>query len=428
MSMSRKRNLTRRVALVAYDRADYRAGPIVNARRLLPSLARAGCEPVGLIFHDGTGAPNAEAIRAAGVRCVVQRRWRYTEEGVVRLIELINELEPDVFVANISVAGWFAGWWSRAAGVPTVAGHLSNDAFHAAMVQRFIVGGEPWGVSGVFFMSEYSRDAVLDSALPRTRGVVIPHGVPMPTSRAAGLGPPIRVAYLGRLQREQKRLDRVGAAMVSLLQHDPTAEARVAGTGPEERWLRASAERAGVADRLHLLGAVEPERLGEALDGVATVLLLSDYEGMPGALMDAMAHGVVPICTDFAGVRELVRDGDNGFIVDGSPASVVAAVERLRADAERFESMSRAARATVEAGYSLEEATRRWVSFCEALVADAGPKRLPIPVPSLKEVAVVLPPVLPGHRREDVRRGSWSMLLVRKAARLTRRTWRAVRG
>jgi hypothetical protein len=135
------------------------------------------------------------------------------------------------------------------------------------------------------------------------------------------------------------------------------------------------------------------------LTGTTAILLLSDYEGTPGALMDAMACGVVPICTNlYGGTRELVEHEKTGLVVRKDPGDVLTAVRRLTEDRALWQRLSTAARERVAASYSLDVAATRWERFCEALLAEAGPRR-PLTIPR----RLHLPPVHPGLAERDVR-------------------------
>lgn len=393
-----------RIAFLVHDRANYGAGPLVNARRLLPALAQRGHEPVAIVLHKDKGAPNAEALRAQGIRCIVQLRPQFTEDSILQICSILRDLDPDVFVPNLYVAGWFAARWVREAGIPTIATHRSDDPFYGAMVEQFVLGPPEWAVSGLVCVSHMLYERVASAHPPHTRLTTIPSGVPMPVRNHAHLGPPLKLVYLGRLVKRQKRIDRVIAAMGHVLEHDSTAQADIWGDGPDRNEVMAQAESFQLGNRLQVHGLAQPEALDRALNGATAMLLLSDYEGMPGALMDGMAHGLVPICTDFAGVRELVRDGENGLIVDGSPASVLEAARRLQSDPARFAQMSEAARETIQAAYSLDITTQCWIDFCELLCREAPPRR-PWSLPQISQLN--LPPVQPALAREDKRRTDW---------------------
>jgi glycosyltransferase involved in cell wall biosynthesis len=86
------------------------------------------------------------------------------------------------------------------------------------------------------------------------------------------------------------------------------------------------------------------------------VCLPSTYgEGIPKVLLEAGAAGRPTVATDIAGCREVVMDGENGFLVPrGDAAALAARIEALAADGDLRVRMGRAARAVTEAQFAEE--------------------------------------------------------------------------
>jgi len=106
----------------------------------------------------------------------------------------------------------------------------------------------------------------------------------------------------------------------------------IAGEGPERGALEAAAREKGVADRVHMPGAVKNTRaVFEACDLFA---MSSRYEGFPVSLCQAMAGGLPAVCFDCdTGPRDIIRDGVDGILVSqGDVAALAAALDRLMGD------------------------------------------------------------------------------------------------
>ncbi|MGB5831971.1 MAG: glycosyltransferase, partial [Thiohalocapsa sp.] len=149
-----------KIAVLAYDWPGYRGGPIVNARRLLPELHRRGHTVHALLLYQGAGAPSAEVLRSEGVVVDTAPFGRWTEDRIDWLLACLARIQPDVFVPNLSVAGWFAARWARETGIPTVAAYRSDDAFYAAMVETFVLGEPRWAVSGLVCVNQAACERV----------------------------------------------------------------------------------------------------------------------------------------------------------------------------------------------------------------------------------------------------------------------------
>lgn len=393
-----------KIAFIAYDLPGYFGGPIVNARRLLPELRRRGHAVHALILYRGAGSPSAALLRRQGVIVDTAPFHPWTEDRIDWLLDCLVRIQPDVFVPNLSVAGWFAARWARAAGIPTVAAYRSDDALHAAMVDTFVLGEPCWAVSGMVSVNQAACEKVAASKPAHTRLCTIPSGVPVPTKAAdQRAGNELRIIYVGRLVQEQKRILDTIDALAMALEILPGATATLIGHGrnrSDEAAVDCRIDERGMSNRIIRMGTVEPDCLHEVLIQFHVLVLLSDYEGTPGSVMDGMACGLVPVCLDIpGGVRELVKHKQTGLLVTDRKEAFVSAIKRLASDTALREHLGANARAHVGKGYSLAVAADRWEIFFEKLLSDSRPRR-PVAKPKRYE----LPPVNPGLAREDHRR------------------------
>jgi glycosyltransferase involved in cell wall biosynthesis len=133
----------------------------------------------------------------------------------------------------------------------------------------------------------------------------------------------------------------------------------VGGGGLRER-LEASAAELGLGGRVRFLGAQPGERVAE-LVAAADVLVLPSVvtpegkmEGLPVALMEALAVETAVVASAISGIPELVEDGVTGLLVPpADPPALADALARLAADPELRARLGRAGRARVAAEYDL---------------------------------------------------------------------------
>jgi colanic acid/amylovoran biosynthesis glycosyltransferase len=126
------------------------------------------------------------------------------------------------------------------------------------------------------------------------------------------------------------------------------------GDGPERSSLEALCKRLGIDLQVRFLGA-QAHHVTLAEVAQADVFVLASFaEGLPVALMEAMALGVPCVSTTIAAIPELIRDGENGLLVPpANPQALRDALSRLAHDPELRSKLGRKARATVEADYNL---------------------------------------------------------------------------
>ena len=94
------------------------------------------------------------------------------------------------------------------------------------------------------------------------------------------------------------------------------------------------------------------------------LVLLSDFEGLPIALMEGMACGLVPVCFKMrSGIPELVEDGVTGLLVSDRGDEFVRAIARLHNDRNLWERLSLSARSRIAADYSLNACAEKWMDL-----------------------------------------------------------------
>ena len=179
------------------------------------------------------------------------------------------------------------------------------------------------------------------------RVVVLENPVALPaTLPDRGGQPGIRVLFLGRYGARKGSAD-VLAAMAALPPEVRDAVAlRMAGDGALDE-TRALAARLGVTARVD--GWLRPAERDAALAEADVFVLPSRDEGLPMALLEAMAWGLVPVVTPVGSIPELVHDQRNGLLVRPSDVDGLArALVRLAGSPGLRTGLAAAARASVE--------------------------------------------------------------------------------
>jgi glycosyltransferase involved in cell wall biosynthesis len=133
------------------------------------------------------------------------------------------------------------------------------------------------------------------------------------------------------------------------------------GLGPLEAGLRTLARDLGLAGRVHFAGSRDD--VFDVLPAFDVFTLSSKFEGLPIALLEAMATGVAPVVTAVGGIPEVVHDGEDGLLVPpGAPGPLATAIARLLAAPEVRHEIAGRARARA-ADFDLAHAVRRTESI-----------------------------------------------------------------
>jgi glycosyltransferase involved in cell wall biosynthesis len=178
-----------------------------------------------------------------------------------------------------------------------------------------------------------------------------------PRVHSTGEAGVIRVVCTGRMVAAKGHrilLEALAAAAQPLAAKGMRVTCVLIGDGPERPALEALSRQLGIEDAIRFAGA---QAHGETLAQVAEAdifVLASFAEGLPVALMEAMALGVPCISTMIAAIPELIHNGENSFLVPASNVEALSVVLiELAVDSALRDSLGRRARKTVEAGYDL---------------------------------------------------------------------------
>lgn len=390
-----------RVTFCAHDRARFVGGPNAWLRRLLPALRDRGIQPKVLFITTSPVAecPSVLALRAQGFDCEAVEWMGPTELHVRWVLERVAEDPPDVLVANLMVPAFYAGRWLRTCGIPTVGVLHSDDAHHEGVQEQFVFGPPAYRLSAMVCVSEFLAEAVRRRDPPATLVRRIPCGPVLTPRTVAPLEAQMRLLYLGRLVTEQKRIMEVARALCRAAREVRGIEALIQGEGPERAAVQQLLSREASSLPVRLGRLLSDAELQELMLGFQVMVLLSDYEGLPGCLMEGMAFGQVPVCLRIrSGIPELVEDGVTGLLVEDREESFVRAIRRLREEPGLWSRLSQGARAKMEKEYSNEVCAAAWETLLRELRSQAG-QRQPVKLPG----RIHLPPVHPGLAREDVR-------------------------
>ena len=305
------------------------------------------------------GAPIVAAAQRRSIPVHVIPVDRRNIAGLRALMRLIAELKPDVVVTHSSTDSWLTAVAARLARrKPAVVRtrHLSTPVAGGPL-NRWLYGS---AAAFVVTTGEAIRAALIERlGLDPQRVVSIPTGVDLSrfspgnrteASRKLGLdgaGPVIGIVATLRSWKGHRFL-------IEALRDPRLADARlvIVGDGPQDKALRAQAGSVGLSDRIVFAGRqndVVPWL--HAFDVFA--LPSTGNEGVPQALMQAMACGLPVVTTPVGAIPELVRDGETGLLVPpNDTGALAAAIARILSDQTLAQSLATAARRLIEARHT----------------------------------------------------------------------------
>lgn len=295
--------------------------------------------------------------------------------GLARLVHVTEAFRPDVIHGYLFGPNLFAVLAGRWAGAPAVVVAKRNVDAYETPRQRRLQGWIHRAADHVTAVSEAVADTVVALGVPRARITVIGNGVD--AQRFAGAGD--RAAF--GLNGGAPLIGSVGCLAprkdyATLLEALARLEARgipfraaLVGEGPERAALEQRARTLGLADRVRFMGErADVERLVPALD---VFVLSSREEGVPNALLEAMAAARPAVATAVGGTPEVLRAGEGWLVPAGSPDALAAAIGQALADPAEARRRGLAAQRAVRERMSVDAMVRRHEAFY-ARMAHAG--------------------------------------------------------
>jgi len=229
--------------------------------------------------------------------------------------------------------------------------------------------------------SESTRKRLLDLGCPDERLRVHPMGVDVEriryVERLPQEGGAVNILLVGSLL-ERKGLAYALQAFANVHRYQRRATLTIIGDGPERQALEALVRELNLGPAVRLLGAQPHEAVLSEMERAHLYVQPSvtaadgDEEGIPMALVEAMASGLPAVATWHAGIPELVADGRSGYLVSERNSHALA--ERLRYLAEhpeKWESFGRAGRAIVEERFNLRLQAGRLERYYDEVLACA---------------------------------------------------------
>lgn len=200
---------------------------------------------------------------------------------------------------------------------------------------------------------------------PRARVEIVPNGVPLARTdeQAPERG---RILFLGRVT-PAKGVDELLQAVAGLAPHHPHLRLVLAGEGDAD-WAWRRARELGIASRVELPGWLDDTARAHQLARAWLFCLPSHAEGLPMAMLEAMAARCPVVVSRVGGVPEALRDGIDGLLVAAHDARALAqAIGRVLDDPGLRTRLAQAARARIEMTYSTDIVCGRLAAIYQQL-------------------------------------------------------------
>lgn len=331
---------------------------------------------VGLDERNEMAADFAAA--GARVQCLPRRRLIY-EDRIHAAWRAMAARKPVAVLACLGAES-FEPLRLLPAGVARLGVIQSDDPAPYAMARNYA----SW-LDAIVGVSTTICDRLRkDGAFAKTRIEHIPYGIafgPENVRAPRDFARPLKLVYLGRMIEEQKRVSRLVELARLLAARGENFEFMLAGSGSE---LATVQEALRGLPSARCLGEIPNSETRALLRSQDVLVILSDYEGLPLSLLEAMGEGVVPVVSDLeSGLRQVVTEQTGICVPVGNVAAAADAIGALARDPARLAALSSAAGKLAREEYSAARMGQRYLDLIGAIAKPGAvwPEHVSVPAP-----------------------------------------------
>ena len=359
-----------------YARSDtIGAGTYVHIRDMALAMRERGHEATVIVGQEG---PITEELKLLGVsvrslRHLVRPIRPLTDvKAVWEMRRALKALRPDLLSLHSSKAGIVGRVTARTLGLPVLytshgwsfADGVPRAQQHAyASLERLVA---PLARQIIGVCEQECQLALRFGVAPPHRLLTIHNGMPEvdPSLRARPNMQPPRIVMVARFA-EQKDHPTLLRALAGLQHLDWTLD--LLGDGPLQFQVEGLAEALGLSSRVRPLGVRTD--VAEQLAGAQVFALITNWEGFPRSILEAMRAGLPVLASDVGGVREAVLDGETGYVVPrGDVDALQERLRRLLENPDRRAAMGKAGRSRYEDAFTFECMFEKTFSLYKAIL------------------------------------------------------------
>ncbi len=324
----------------------------------------------------------AQEVEDGGIEVVsMDKRVGFDPWILPRLVVLLRREKPDLVNTHL----WTADLWARLAAViarvPRIVVTEQNvdvwKRWYHRVIDRILFN---WTDRVICVSDQVVEFYTRELKVPSQKTAMIPNAIDLAPFHGAspprGLREEIGSAggeflfvCAARLHPQKRHCDLFEAARLLLAMGCGDFRLLIVGEGSLREELERLSESKGLKSRIHFLGLRQD--IPSILLQSDAFVLASDYEGLPLAILEAMAAGLPIVATNVGGVPQVVDDGGNGYLVaPRDPGSLADAMARVAADRETSRRMGDIGKLRVSREYSIENVAARTVDLFDECLQD----------------------------------------------------------
>ncbi len=314
-------------------------------------------------------------LRRKADRSTAAEQMAFMVSAALLGLPIVLRLRPQIALAFFGAPSGAAAWfWSFFVSLPYLVALRGGDVpgfrpYDFARVHKRLAPllRRVWRSAAAVVANSQGLRALGHAFEPKVPIAVIPNGVDLEQFKVLERQwQPPRLLFVGRVVY-QKGLDILLDALGALKEKPWTLD--IVGDGPRREKLQAQAHDLDITDRVKFLGWKNGAELVQRYAEANLFVYSSRHEGMPNAVLEAMACGLPVLATHIAGNEELVAHKETGLLVPAEDADALrAALSELLADADGRRRMGAAARKRVETQYSWQRVSKEYLELMQRVL------------------------------------------------------------
>lgn len=289
---------------------------------------------------------------------------------IKEVVKIVDSEKIDIIICFTMFPNFYGKIASILTGVPSIMSERGDPyvGFTNSIADRILLFFINKSKGAVFQTEDAARFYSKDL---QQRGIVIPNAIELPKSyiRQRSTARLKTVVSVGRFQNIQKRYDIMLKAFSLFAESHPDYILKLYGSGDDIFLIKQWCQELNISNKVKFMGVISdaPDVIKE--DGM--FLITSDYEGIPNALLEAMAAGLPVISTDCSpgGAKMLISDHENGLLVPVRDINAIAnAMAEFADDRELSEKCSKNAQYVINT-FAPQKIIQQWNEYLNNIVS-----------------------------------------------------------
>lgn len=300
---------------------------------LVKGLAELGFEQHIYCLNEIANMSIVENLKKSGSRVTILGRSQlFALIGFIRLYQAIKKWRPDIVQTILPYGNLIGRPIACLAGVPVIVSSIRTRNMHKSKPHLFLDRlMADWADAYISVSRQIIPFAVANEGVPQEKVIYIANGLEIDrrdrsqtrTKIRAQLGISDRTKVLGMVARlsPQKAHNDLLRAYATVTVEYPDTVLLLVGDGPLRKNLKRQVRELKLNRQIIFLG--DRSDIGDLLAAMDLFVHPSLFEGMPNAVMEAMAAGLPVIASAADGVQDLIVDGESGWLVEpGNPTEL----------------------------------------------------------------------------------------------------------